>query len=69
MKTRTKKTLPAKKPPALERPTFEDVRRVVLAWLAANHPEADDVTLTEWNEWGAGTDLATIVKSSRGESV
>lgn len=50
-----------RKPPAKKPPTLDEVKAIVLAWLAANHPNAEHVTLSEWDWKGCGNELEDVL--------
>lgn len=55
-KSKVRRKLQKPKPP-----TLEEMQAVVRAWLAANHPKAEHVTVTQWDWGGSGDDLADVV--------
>ncbi|MFO0806245.1 MAG: hypothetical protein U0791_24340 [Gemmataceae bacterium] len=42
-------------------PTLAEMRAVVRAWIAANHPDVEHATLSSHNRYGSGPELAEII--------
>jgi hypothetical protein len=64
---KTMKTTSTKSAKSKKAPTFEEMKAVVQAWVKANWPDAEHITLTEWSWSGAGVEEVDVLGPPEGK--